>query len=107
MSNTTKDAFRIVEKELSKFCSYDNVKSVLSKYMIGKYDPELVEKLLVILGTEFRHNLERLTSNLPDDNVEAAAVVSRKAANKRGRPRKNDLQIEAADDFDFDDVKED
>lgn len=107
MSNATKDAFKIVEKELNKFCSYDNVKSVLSKYMIGGYDQQLVEKLLVILGIEFRHNLERLTSNLPDDNVEAAAVVSRKAASKRGRPRKNDLKIESVEDFDFDNVESD
>ena len=102
MSNTTKDAFRIVEKELNKFCSYDNVKSVLSKYMIGSYDQALVEKLLVILGTEFRRNIERLSTNLPDDDVEAAAVVSKKAAHKRGRPRKNDLVIETVEDFNFD-----
>lgn len=102
MSNTTRDAFRIVEKELIKFASYDNVRSILSKYMIGSYDQALVEKLLVILASEFRHNIERLSSNLPDDEVEAAAVVNKKAtSNRRGRPRKNSLDIEVVEDIDL------
>lgn len=102
MSNATRDAFRIVEKELIKFASYDNVRSILSKYMIGAYDKELVEKLLVILASEFRHNIERLSSHLPDDEVEAAAVVSKKAStNRRGRPRKNAVEIETVEDVDL------
>jgi hypothetical protein len=92
----------MVEKELTKFASYDNVRSILSKYMIGSYDQALVEKLLVILASEFRHNIERLSSHLPDDEVEAAAVISKKANNKRrGRPRKNPLDIEVVEDYDL------
>ena len=83
MSNAVKDSFRLVERELIKFSSYENVKSILSKYSIGQYDKELVEKLLVILSTEFRHKIEKLSSDLPDDDVEASAVVSKRASSKR------------------------
>ena len=107
MSNTTKNAFRIVEKELIKFSSYDNVKSILSKYMIGAYDKELVEKLLVILATEFRHNIERMSTNLPEDDTEAAAIVSKRASSSRGKNTKADsLKIEIVDDFEFDDSED-
>jgi hypothetical protein len=104
MSNTTKNAFKIVEKELIKFSSYENVKSILSKYMIGGYDKELVEKLLVILSTEFRHNIERMSTNLPEDDTEAAAIVNKRATSTRGRKAKvDDLKIEVVDNFEFDD----
>lgn len=83
MSKTVKDSFKLVERELIKFGSYENVRSTLSKYSIGQYDKDLVEKLLVILTTEFRHKIEKLSSDLPDDDVEAAFVVGRRAASKR------------------------
>jgi diphthamide synthase subunit DPH2 len=82
MSNTVKDSLKLVERELIRFASYENVRSVLSKYSIGQYDKDLVEKLLVILTTEFRHKIEKMSSNLPEDDVEASFVVSRRAASK-------------------------
>jgi hypothetical protein len=107
MSNAAKDAFQIVEKELLKFSSYENVRSILSKYSIGQYDKELVEKLLVILSTEFRRKMEGLASRLPDDEAEASAVVQRKAADKRGRkPKDQGIDIEVVDDFDLADFDE-
>lgn len=102
MDNTAKATLRLVEKELTKFSSYESVRSTLSKYSIGAYDKVLVEKLLVILATEFRHNLERIGSNLPEDDTEAAVVVNRRASNgKRGRPKKVEEDIEVIDDFDM------
>jgi len=88
MENTAKDTLVMIERELIKFASYDNVKSMLSKYMVGSYDQDTVEKLLVILSSEFRKVLERVEDNLPDDDVEAAAVVARRSSPKRGKPRK-------------------
>lgn len=83
MSDTTKDAFKLVERELVKFGSYENAKKMLNKYMIGSsYDQEMVEKILVILVTEFRHVVEKMSSSLPDDEVEAAASISRRASYK-------------------------
>jgi hypothetical protein len=108
MSNAAKDAFVIVERELLKFSSYENVRSILSKYSIGQYDKDLVEKLLVILSTEFRRKIENLNTNLPDDEVEAMAVIQRKAAAKRGRkPKEDGLDIEVVDDFDLLELDED
>ena len=104
MSNTTKDAFRLVERELVKFGSYENTKKMLNKYMIGSsYDEEMVEKILVILVSEFRHVIERLSSVLPEDDTEAAAVVSRRASSKpRGRAKKDDYSdIEIIEDTDI------
>lgn len=83
MSKTVKDSFKLVERELIKFGSYESVRSTLSKYSIGQYDKDLVEKLLVILTTEFRHKIEKLSSDLPDDDTEAAFVVSRRASSTR------------------------
>jgi len=102
MNNTAKSTLKIVEKELTKFSSYENVRSILSKYSIGSYDKDLVEKLLVILSTEFRHNLERIGTNLPDDEAEAAVVVGRRAAGGKGRPRKQEEDIEIIDESDLD-----
>ena len=90
MSKTAKDALKIVERELIKFSSYESVRSILSKYSIGQYDEDLVEKLLVILSTEFRHKLEKMSSDLPDDDVEAAAVISRRASSNRSPKGKSD-----------------
>lgn len=104
MSNTTKDAFRLVERELVKFGSYENAKKLLSKYMIGSsYDEEMVEKVLVILTTEFRHVIEKLSSVLPEDDTEAAAVVSRRASSKpRTRVKKDDSSdVEIIEDTDI------
>ena len=104
MSNTTKDAFRLVERELVKFGSYDNAKKLLNKYMIGSsYDEEMVEKILVILTTEFRHVIEKLSSVLPEDDTEAAAVVSRRASSKpRTRSRKDESDdVEIIEDTDI------
>ena len=104
MDNTAKSTLKLVEKELIKFSSYESVRSTLSKYSIGAYDKDLVEKLLVILATEFRHNLERIGSNLPDDDTEASVVVNRRASSgKRGRPKKVVDEIEVIDDFDMTD----
>lgn len=102
MDNTAKSTLKLVEKELIKFSSYESVRSTLSKYSIGAYDKELVEKLLVILATEFRHNLERIGSGLPEDDTEASVVVNRRASsNKRGRPKKVAEEVEIIDDFDM------
>lgn len=101
-SNATKDAFRLVERRLVAFGSYSHVRSLLDKYMIGSsYDQELVEKILVILVAEFRQELSKLSGNLPDDEAEAAAVASRRASGKRGRPKKETLQIEVVEDVDL------
>ena len=108
MSNAARDAFQIVERELSKFSSYENVRSILSKYSIGQYDKELVEKLLVILATEFRHKIENLSTKLPDDEAEAAAAIQRKVASKRGaKPKAKEIEIEVVDDFDLAEFDED
>lgn len=108
MSNTAKDALKLVEKELLKFSSYESVKSILSKYSIGQYDEALVEKLLVILSTEFRHKIEKMSVNLPDDDVEAAAIISRRASSTRGASKKTSgIDIEVAEDFDINDFDED
>ena len=104
MSNTTKDAFRLVERELVKFGSYENAKKLLNKYMIGSsYDEEMVEKVLVILTSEFRHVIEKLSSVIPEDDTEAAAVVSRRASSKpRVRGKKDDSSdIEIIEDTDI------
>lgn len=103
MTNTTKDAFRIVEKELTKFGSYENVRSMLSKYMVGQYDQQVVEKLLVILIAEFRHRIEKLSTSLPDDETEASAIIEKRAASKRGssKTKSPGLDIEVVDDFDI------
>jgi len=83
MSDAAKDAFRLVERELVKFGSYENARKMLNKYMIGSsYDQEMTEKILVILVTEFRHVVEKLSSSLPEDEAEAAASLSRKASYK-------------------------
>lgn len=88
MSKTTKETLRVVERELIKFGSYEHAKKLLDKYMIGSdYNRDMVEKILVILVAEFRHEIERLSSNLPDDEAEAAFIVEHKAAGKR-RPRR-------------------
>jgi hypothetical protein len=102
MENTAKATLKLVEKELAKFSSYENVKSILSKYSVGAYDKEIVEKLLVILSTEFRRNLEKIASNLPEDDAEASVVVNRRASGSgRGRPKKMEDDIEVIDDFDM------
>jgi cell division GTPase FtsZ len=86
MSKTAKETLRVVERELLKFGSYEHAKKLLNKYMIGSdYNQEMVEKILVILVAEFRHEIEKISGNLPDDAVEAAAVVERKATGARGR----------------------
>jgi len=102
MENTAKSTIKLVEKELAKFSSYENVRSILSKYSVGAYDKEVVEKLLVILSTEFRRNLEKIASNLPEDDAEASVVVNRRASSGgRGRPKKMEDDIEIIDDFDM------
>jgi hypothetical protein len=108
MSNTSKDAFKIVEKELIKFGSYENAKKILSKYMIGSsYDQEMVEKILVILVAEFRREIERLNGNLPEDDAEAALVIERKASSKpRQKKGSSKIVIESAGDIDIDDLEE-
>ena len=110
MSNAAKDSLRIVERELLKFGSYENVRSILSKYSIGNYDKDLVEKLLVIFVAEFRHKIESLSGNLPDDEAEANAAIERKvaASNRRGRKPKSEISdIDVIDDFDLVDSPED
>jgi hypothetical protein len=72
--------------------------------MIGSsYDQEMVEKILVILTSEFRHVIEKLSSVLPEDDVEAAAVVSRRASSKpRAKGKKDDFSdIEIIEDTDI------
>lgn len=107
--NTSKDVFRLVERELLKFASYDNAKKVLAKYMIGSsYDRDMVEKVLVILATEFRHEIEKMSGSLPDDDIEAAAAIERKVAYKaRSKKPKSGISIEDAGDIDIDEFDED
>lgn len=106
---TSKDVFKLVERELLKFASYDNAKKVLAKYMIGSsYDKDMLEKILVILSTEFRHEIEKISRSLPEDDVEADAAIGRKASFKpRSKKSNSSLSIEDAGDIDLDSFDED
>lgn len=105
MSDSVRNTFNLIERELIKFGSYENAKRLLNKYMIGSsYDKEMTEKILVILVSEFRHEIDRMKNALPEDDVEAAASVERKVSNKRASKKMDRaLSIEpAGEDVVFD-----
>lgn len=93
------EAFILIENELLKFASYDNVRKVLSSYGVyGKgIEDDQLERILVVLTTEFRHVLEKYRGKLPEDSVEAIAKVEKSAGRTRKvkAPKKPKAKAEA------------
>jgi len=80
--------FLLLEKELLSFASDNNARAMLRKYSIN-LDDEKMQKALVIWSTEFRHLLEKTREALPEDAVEANAVIARKKGATGKRQRKS------------------
>lgn len=87
----------LLEKELLSFASDNNARSMLRKYSIN-LDDEKMQKALVIWSTEFRHVIERWRESLPDDAVEAQAVIAKKKGSTGPRKSKSLDNLEIIDD---------
>lgn len=68
-----KEFLKLMEHELGKFGSYKNVKSVLSKYMMGQVPDEQLQKVAVILIAEIRAMTAKLVDEFDGEPNEARA----------------------------------
>jgi len=74
-----RDVLSIVEHEISKLANFNKVKVMLDSYMFGRMDEDKIEKAVVIIMTELRKELEKIREKLPEDAVEASALITKKA----------------------------
>lgn len=75
------EVLKLVEHEMTKFGNWNNLRSTMAKYMIGSIPPqEQLIKVAAILTAEIRQHVHReITEKLPEDPIEATAVVRKKA----------------------------
>lgn len=90
----------LLEKELLSFASDNNARAILRKYSIN-LNEEKMQKALVIWSTEFRHVLEKWRESLPDDAVEAQAVIAKKKGSSGPRKKSSFDDLEIIDENDL------
>lgn len=73
-----KDVLRVIEGEIAKASRHTNVRNMLRKYMVGRVSDEQLEQVTAIVMTEIRKVLEKFRESLPEDDVEALAVINRR-----------------------------
>jgi hypothetical protein len=82
-----KEFLKLMEHELTKFGSYKNIKTVLSKYMMGQVPDEQLQKIGVILVAEMRAVTSKLVDEFDGEPNEARAKFL-----KRVRRIKSDFE---------------
>lgn len=77
--------FKLMENELLKMASYENVRSILSSYGVStiNIDDEVLERILVILITEVRHTIEKFRERIPEGESEADGFIEKSASRVR------------------------
>lgn len=104
--------FKLMENELLKMASYENVRSILSSYGVStiNIDDDTLERILVILITEVRHTIEKFRSRIPEGEAEGEGFVDKSAARVRKvkneeptRPKQK-AKVEVEDEYEVIDV---
>jgi len=79
---TPQDVLKLVEKELLKLGSHKNVEIMMQGYLVPKPDEKALMGAVVILIAELRHKIEKIREKLPEDPVEAANLIAKRAKRK-------------------------